>query len=118
MEQPLVEQVRSFNRTMTERVGALHDHFLGRAHPLGEARLLWEIGAEALPSENYGGGWGLIQDTPAACCVRWRGKACWSWSRAKTMAGCARSGSRGRVSASEPNWTSAPMPLRIRCWSL
>jgi DNA-binding MarR family transcriptional regulator/GNAT superfamily N-acetyltransferase len=46
MEQPLVEQVRSFNRTMTERVGALHDHFLGRAHPLGEARLLWEIGAD------------------------------------------------------------------------
>ena len=46
MEMPLVEQVRSFNRTMTERVGALTDHFLGRNHPLGEARLLWEIGAE------------------------------------------------------------------------
>ena len=46
MEMPLVEQVRSFNRTMTERVGALNDHFLGRNHPLGEARLLWEIGAE------------------------------------------------------------------------
>ncbi|MGO8951227.1 MAG: GNAT family N-acetyltransferase [Ktedonobacterales bacterium] len=45
MEMPLVEQVRSFNRTMTERVGALNDHFLGRNHPLGEARLLWEIGA-------------------------------------------------------------------------
>ena len=44
MEMPLVEQVRSFNRTMTERVGALNDHFLGRNHPLGEARLLWEIG--------------------------------------------------------------------------
>jgi DNA-binding MarR family transcriptional regulator/GNAT superfamily N-acetyltransferase len=42
----LVEQVRSFNRTMTERVGVLNDHFLGRNHPLGEARLLWEIGAE------------------------------------------------------------------------
>src|SRR3954465_10492855 len=42
--QPLVEQVRSFNRTMTERVGALNDHFLGRNHPLGEARLLWAIG--------------------------------------------------------------------------
>lgn len=41
-----VEQVRSFNRTMTERVGALNDHFLGRDHPLGEARLLWEIGTE------------------------------------------------------------------------
>src|ERR1700719_301800 len=44
METPLIEQVRSFNRTMTERVGALNDHFLGRNHPLGEARLLWEIG--------------------------------------------------------------------------
>jgi len=44
MEMPPVEQVRSFNRTMTERVGALNDHFLGRNHPLGEARLLWEIG--------------------------------------------------------------------------
>jgi DNA-binding MarR family transcriptional regulator/GNAT superfamily N-acetyltransferase len=46
MEMPLVEQVRSFNRTITERIGVLHDHFLGRNHPLGEARLLWEIGAE------------------------------------------------------------------------
>jgi DNA-binding MarR family transcriptional regulator len=29
---------------MTERVSVLNDHFLGRNHPLGEARLLWEIG--------------------------------------------------------------------------
>ena len=43
---PLVEQVRSFNRTMTERIGVLNDHFLGRNHPLGEARLLWEIGEQ------------------------------------------------------------------------
>jgi DNA-binding MarR family transcriptional regulator/GNAT superfamily N-acetyltransferase len=46
MEMPLVEQVRSFNRTMTERIGVLTDHFLGRNHPLGEARLLWEIGEQ------------------------------------------------------------------------
>jgi DNA-binding MarR family transcriptional regulator len=46
MEMPLVEQVRSFNRTVTERVGVLTDSYLGRNHPLGEARLLWEIGAE------------------------------------------------------------------------
>jgi DNA-binding MarR family transcriptional regulator/GNAT superfamily N-acetyltransferase len=44
MEIPLIEQVRSFNRTMTERIGVLNDHYLGRNHPLGEARLLWEIG--------------------------------------------------------------------------
>ena len=48
MEMPLIEQVRSFNRTMTERVGALNDQFLGRDHPLGEARLLWEIGEEGV----------------------------------------------------------------------
>src|SRR6202023_1240531 len=46
MDMLSVEQVRSFNRTMTERVGVLNDHFLGRNHPLGEARLLWEIGEE------------------------------------------------------------------------
>ena len=42
----MVEQVRRFNRTVTERVGALNDHFLGTDRPLGEARLLWEIGLE------------------------------------------------------------------------
>src|SRR4029079_7999027 len=41
-----IEQVRRFNRTVTERVGALNDHFLGTDRPLGEARLLWEIGLE------------------------------------------------------------------------
>jgi DNA-binding MarR family transcriptional regulator/GNAT superfamily N-acetyltransferase len=46
MEMPPVEQVRSFNRTVTERIGVLNDHFLGRNHPLGEARLLWEIGEQ------------------------------------------------------------------------
>ncbi len=46
MEMPLIEQVRSFNRTMTERIGVLNDHYLGRNHPLGEARLLWEIGEQ------------------------------------------------------------------------
>src|SRR5690348_6083586 len=44
MEQARLARVRSFNRTVTERVGALNDQFLGRDHPLGEARLLWEIG--------------------------------------------------------------------------
>jgi DNA-binding MarR family transcriptional regulator len=42
----MVAQLRRFNRTVTERVGALNDHFLGTDRPLGEARLLWEIGPE------------------------------------------------------------------------
>ena len=36
--------VRSFNRAVTQRVGALSDHYLSRDRSLGEARLLWEIG--------------------------------------------------------------------------
>ena len=39
-----IEQVRSFNRTVTQRVGALHDHYLSRDRSLGEARVLWEVG--------------------------------------------------------------------------
>lgn len=39
-----IAQVRRFNRLVTQRVGALNDHFLARDRPLGEARLLWEIG--------------------------------------------------------------------------
>ncbi|WP_165984301.1 helix-turn-helix domain-containing GNAT family N-acetyltransferase [Streptomyces sp. YIM 98790] len=44
MEREQVEQVRRFNRTVAERVGVLHDHYLGGARPYGQARLLWEIG--------------------------------------------------------------------------
>jgi DNA-binding MarR family transcriptional regulator len=47
MAEEVVEQVRRFNRTVTERVGALDDHFLGLDRPLGQARVLWEIGPDA-----------------------------------------------------------------------
>jgi len=46
MPDAMIDQVRRFNRIVTERVGALSDSFLGRARPLGEARLLWEIGLD------------------------------------------------------------------------
>lgn len=39
-----VQQVRRFNRLVTQRAGALDDHFLGRDRPLGESRVLYEIG--------------------------------------------------------------------------
>lgn len=40
----MVATVRRFNRTVTQRVGALDDHYLARQRPLGEARVLWEVG--------------------------------------------------------------------------
>src|SRR5262245_50967104 len=41
----MIADVRRFNRVVTERVGALEDHYLTRDRPLGQARLLWEIGS-------------------------------------------------------------------------
>ncbi|TXS57624.1 bifunctional helix-turn-helix transcriptional regulator/GNAT family N-acetyltransferase [Streptomyces sp. t39] len=46
MDARQIEQVRRFNRTVSERVGVLHDRYLGRDRPVGEARLLWEVGEE------------------------------------------------------------------------
>src|SRR4029077_4772288 len=45
MTAEMISQVRRFNRVVTQRVGALNDRFLSRDRSLGEARLLWEIGA-------------------------------------------------------------------------
>ena len=42
----MIDQVRRFNRTVTQRAGALDDTFLARGRPLGQARLLWEIGPD------------------------------------------------------------------------
>lgn len=39
-----IDRIRSFNRTVTQTIGALNDHYLGRDRPLGECRLIFEIG--------------------------------------------------------------------------
>jgi DNA-binding MarR family transcriptional regulator len=59
MEAFAVPQVRNFNRTVTEAIGALDDRFLGRPRPLGESRLLWEIGATGAEVGSLGRRLGL-----------------------------------------------------------
>jgi DNA-binding MarR family transcriptional regulator/GNAT superfamily N-acetyltransferase len=46
MEDAALEQVRSFNRAVTQRIGALQDEYLSRGRPLGASRVLWEIDEE------------------------------------------------------------------------
>lgn len=41
-----IEQVRRFNRTVSQYIGALDDSYLRRGRPLGQARLLHEVGPE------------------------------------------------------------------------
>lgn len=43
-----IAQVRSFNRTVTQQIGALADQFLGRDRTLGASRLLFEIGRDGI----------------------------------------------------------------------
>ena len=54
-----VLQVRSFNRIVAERIGALDERFLGRDRPLSEARLIWEIGTEGADIRDLRGRLGL-----------------------------------------------------------
>src|SRR5690348_1901296 len=46
MDTQHLSAIRRFNRTLTQQVGALEDSFLGRGRPLGQARLLYEIGMQ------------------------------------------------------------------------
>src|SRR3954467_9498820 len=46
MSEGAVARVRSFNRMVTQRVGALSERYLARPRPLGASRLLWEIGPD------------------------------------------------------------------------
>lgn len=41
-----IAQIRRFNRTVAEGIGALQEEYLGRGRPMAEARLLWEIGVD------------------------------------------------------------------------
>jgi DNA-binding MarR family transcriptional regulator/GNAT superfamily N-acetyltransferase len=43
-----IAQVRSFNRTVTQEVGALASGFLGRGRSLGASRVLFEIGSQGI----------------------------------------------------------------------
>jgi DNA-binding MarR family transcriptional regulator/GNAT superfamily N-acetyltransferase len=44
MDKDQIGQIRSFNRLVTQRIGALEESYLARGRPLGEARLIFEIG--------------------------------------------------------------------------
>ncbi len=46
MQTDTLDLIRRFNRTVTQRIGALSDNYLDSGRPLGEARLLFEIGPQ------------------------------------------------------------------------
>ena len=59
IDQDGVALIRRFNRTVTERIGALEEAFLGRDRPLGASRLLWEIGEDGAELHELRDGLGL-----------------------------------------------------------
>ncbi|MCX7304635.1 MAG: helix-turn-helix domain-containing GNAT family N-acetyltransferase [Hyphomicrobiales bacterium] len=46
MDHSHIDQVRRFNRVVTARTGALSESYLGRGRPLGQARVLFEVGPD------------------------------------------------------------------------
>lgn len=52
MDERQIQQVRSFNRTVTRRIGVLNDDYLGRGRPLAESRLLFEVGTEGASARD------------------------------------------------------------------
>jgi len=48
MEKDQLQQIRRFNRLVTQRVGALEANYLSRGRPLGEARLIFETGVDGV----------------------------------------------------------------------
>jgi DNA-binding MarR family transcriptional regulator/GNAT superfamily N-acetyltransferase len=44
MSDPDLQQIRAFNRLVTQRIGVLQASYLGQGRPFGEARVLFEIG--------------------------------------------------------------------------
>ena len=59
MEGTQIQRVRRFNRLVTQRVGALQDGYLSRGRPLGEARLIFEIGVDGADVASLRGRLGL-----------------------------------------------------------
>jgi len=59
MSDAAIQQVRRFNRLVTRRVGALDDSYLSRGRPLGEARLIFEIGLGGADARDLRGALGL-----------------------------------------------------------
>jgi len=59
MSDPTIAQIRGFNRLVTQRVGALYESYLSRGRPLGEARLLFEIGAAGADARDLRAALGL-----------------------------------------------------------
>ena len=48
MEKEQLQQIRRFNRLVTQRVGALEANYLSRGRPLGEARLIFETDGDGV----------------------------------------------------------------------
>src|SRR5271155_5129141 len=59
MDRTQIQRVRRFNRVVPQRVGALQDGYLSRGRPLGEARLIFEIGVDGADASSLRGRLGL-----------------------------------------------------------
>ena len=117
MAEAVVDQVRRFNRTVTERVGALNDHFLGGGRPLGEARLLWEIGVEGCEVRLLRARLGLDSGYLSRLLRKLEADGLVERERRATPTGASASPtSPPKAAPSAQRSTSGPTRSHSRCW--
>jgi len=110
METDHIGRVRSFNRTVTQRIGALNSSFLDLGRPLGEARLLYEIGPDGREVSVLREKLGLDSGYLAACCDRLNDRGWFAPGGAQATAAVGMSSPRERASM---NWKSTGAALMV-----
>ena len=76
-----IEQVRRFNRIVTQHVGALEESYLRRGRPLGQARLLHEIGPDGIEVRTLRDRLKLNSGYASPLCARSKGRGLSRWKR-------------------------------------
>ena len=66
----------------------LAETYLGRGRPLGETRLLWEIGTDGAEVRALRRRLGIDTRYAAGCCARSRPRGWWRWHPTAAIGGC------------------------------
>ncbi|CAM5205788.1 hypothetical protein CDEF62S_00908 [Castellaniella defragrans] len=112
MNENELQQVRRFNRTVTQRIGVFGDNYLGSGRPLGRSPAAVRSGSGQAPRcAICGPAWVWIRATSAGCYASWRRKSSRTSARGTGDCtwcdACRRRAGAGKTECG-PVWIGAP----------
>jgi hypothetical protein len=110
-----IELVRGFNRLVTRRLGTLDDPYLGK-RPLGECRVLYEIGLEGATARDVRARLGLDPAYLAGLVRALERDGLVRESEARPVRRPRAYGSRPPAIRCCASWTVTRTSSRRRCW--